>query len=60
METPQKKEVDLSIANISITSKREKIMDYSHPVYDVGLQILIPAETGKLSYITIIWESGII
>ncbi|MCD5390021.1 MAG: transporter substrate-binding domain-containing protein [Candidatus Pacebacteria bacterium] len=52
--------VDLAIANISITSAREKIMDYSQPIYDSGLQIMIPKNTGNISYLQIIWDSGII
>lgn len=35
-------EVDLSIANISITSAREEKMDFSHPIFESGLQVMIP------------------
>jgi polar amino acid transport system substrate-binding protein len=52
--------VQASIANISITSKREAIMDYSQPIYDSGLQILIPKKENKISYLKIIWDSGIL
>lgn len=34
---------DMAIANISITSQREATMDFSHPIFDSGLQIMIPA-----------------
>jgi len=34
-------EVDAAIANISVTSSREKVMDFSYPMYDSGLQILV-------------------
>ena len=34
-------DVDLAIANISITAEREGRMDFSLPIYDSGLQILI-------------------
>lgn len=34
---------DAAIANISITSTREEIIDFSQPIFDAGLQILIPA-----------------
>lgn len=56
----QSGKIAASIANISITSKRERIMDYSQPIYDSGLQILTRNEKGNLSYFTIIWESGIL
>jgi polar amino acid transport system substrate-binding protein len=52
--------VQASIANISITSKRETIMDYSQPIYDSGLQILISKKENKISYLQIIWDSGIL
>ncbi len=51
--------VQASIANISITSKREAVMDYSQPIYDSGLQILISKKENKISYLQIIWDSGI-
>lgn len=35
---------DLAIANISITAAREGIMDYSQPIFEAGLQIMIPSD----------------
>jgi polar amino acid transport system substrate-binding protein len=35
-----KKEVDAAAANISITSSREALMDFSQPIFDSGLLIL--------------------
>lgn len=40
------RKADLAIANISITAAREAVMDFSQPVFDSGLQILIPEESG--------------
>lgn len=37
---------DMAVGNISITSEREATFDFSQPVFDAGLQILIPAEAG--------------
>ncbi len=34
---------DLAIANISITSARETAMDFSQPIFESGLQIMVPA-----------------
>ena len=35
---------DLAIANISITSAREAVMDYSQPIFESGLQIMVPSD----------------
>lgn len=35
---------DIAIGNISITADRENGFDFSHPVFDAGLQILIPED----------------
>ncbi|HEY3115821.1 MAG TPA: transporter substrate-binding domain-containing protein [Chloroflexota bacterium] len=37
-------EADVGIAAISITEERERDWDFSHPMFDAGLQILIPQE----------------
>ena len=37
-------EIDLAIANISITAAREEVMDFSQPIFSAGLQIMTPAE----------------
>ncbi|MGI9420252.1 MAG: transporter substrate-binding domain-containing protein [Geminicoccaceae bacterium] len=39
-------EVDAAIANISITSERETAMDFSQPIFDSGLQVLIREGVG--------------
>jgi glutamine transport system substrate-binding protein len=35
--------VDGAIAAITVTSKREKVMDFSHPYYDSGLRLMVRA-----------------
>nr|WP_321250369.1 transporter substrate-binding domain-containing protein [uncultured Ruegeria sp.] len=35
---------DLAIANISITASRETSMDFSQPIFESGLQIMVPSE----------------
>jgi len=52
--------VDASIANITITSEREKVLDYSQPIYDSGLLIMTPNKSGGLSMLNLIVESGIL
>ncbi len=39
-------EADLAIAAISITEERERSWDFSHPMFDAGLQILTPEQGG--------------
>ena len=59
----QASNVDLSIANITITSAREQVMEYSQPIYDSGLQIILPAsgqKKSRLSFVKVIWMSGIL
>lgn len=33
---------DVAIANISITAAREQRMDFTHPIFESGLQIMVP------------------
>ena len=40
----EKKEIDAGIAAISITSDRESRIDFSQPMFDSGLQILVPGQ----------------
>ncbi len=49
---------DVAIANISVTSERERLLDFSHPIYDSGLQIIVPHKEGGAGIFRIIWESG--
>lgn len=37
---------DLAVANISITAEREQTMDFSHPIFNSGLQVMVPAGSG--------------
>ena len=45
-------QVDGAVANISITSEREAILDFSRPIYGSGLKILVSGETTGVS----IWD----
>ncbi len=51
-------ENDLVIANISLTSAREKLGDFSQPFFKSGMSIAIK-NNSQPSYLTIIWQSGI-
>jgi len=39
-------EADLAIGNISVTAEREQELNFSYPVFDSGLQILVPVAGG--------------
>lgn len=54
------RDLDMAAANISITSTREEVMDYSQPIYDSGLQVMISTEGNNVPFWKIIWDSGII
>ncbi|MGH1330310.1 MAG: transporter substrate-binding domain-containing protein [Paracoccaceae bacterium] len=34
-------EVDAAVANISVTAQREQVMDFSQPIFESGLQIMV-------------------
>ena len=38
---------DIGVAGISITSQRQRTVDFSYPIYNSGLQILVPAGSGS-------------
>jgi len=38
------RQADMAIANISITSAREAILDFSQPIFESGLQIMVPSD----------------
>jgi polar amino acid transport system substrate-binding protein len=43
------KQADLSIAAISVTAQREKDFDFSQPIFDAGLQILVRTQGSQSS-----------
>ncbi|MEE9446408.1 MAG: transporter substrate-binding domain-containing protein, partial [Arenicellales bacterium] len=52
--------VDLSAANITITSAREKEMDFSQPILDSGLRILVRKTGEEQSVLRLILKSGVL
>ncbi len=49
---------DMAVANISITAEREQYLDFSLPIYDSGLKVMIRAENGQPSLLQLFWDSG--
>ncbi len=48
---------DLAIAAISITAERERIFDFSQPMFDAGLQIMVPTDrTQSSSALPALWS----
>ncbi len=52
--------IDLAIANISITQDREAVMDFSHPIFDSGVGIMINDNAIKPNILSVIMSSGIL
>ncbi len=50
---------NLAIANISITAEREKIADFSQPIFQSGMAIAVKSG-GRRSFISLFWDSGIL
>jgi len=48
--------VDGAVANISITSEREAVMDFSQPIFESGLQIMVSGTTGRVSILRALWS----
>ncbi len=43
LEAVQAGEADGAIANISITAERERVMDFTQPIFDSGIQVMMPS-----------------
>ena len=52
-------QADGAIANISITSTREEIMDFSQPIFAAGLQIMVPGEAAGNPYLQAIFSRDV-
>ena len=47
IDDTEESNVDVSVANISITLEREERMDFSYPIYDSGLTMMILSNDNK-------------
>lgn len=45
----QNKTADVGVGAISVTSKREEVIDFSQPFYESGLQVLVTAASGSFA-----------
>lgn len=54
-------EVDAAIANISITASRESVMDFSQPIFESGLQVLVPSGNNDgISVLKVIFSADLL
>jgi polar amino acid transport system substrate-binding protein len=44
LPTVQRGDADVAIAAITMTAEREKVVDFSHPYFDSGLQVMVRAQ----------------
>ncbi len=47
LESVKTKQSDLAISAVSVTSQRERVFDFSQPIFDSGLQILVRSSGTK-------------
>jgi polar amino acid transport system substrate-binding protein len=50
LDSVEARDVDVAIAAISITAAREEKFDFSQPMFDAGLQIMVRADGGEGSF----------
>lgn len=62
LDAVRNKQADLAIANITITSEREKTLDFSHPIFFSGLQIMLAKSrpSGFSESVGAIMNSGVL
>lgn len=47
------RQADAAVANISITADRETVMDFSQPIFEAGLQVMVHSDTASAS----VWDA---
>jgi polar amino acid transport system substrate-binding protein len=47
LDAVQDGSANMAIANISITAKRETQMDFTQPIFEAGLQIMVPSDAAR-------------
>jgi polar amino acid transport system substrate-binding protein len=52
LDAVKSKQAVLGIAAISITAEREVDLDFSQPMFDAGLQILVPAQASRANVVS--------
>lgn len=62
LDSVKNQHADMAVANVTITSEREKHLDFSHPIFFSGLQIMLAKNrpSGFTESITAILNSGVV
>ncbi len=62
LDAVEKGQVDVAMAGISMTAEREKKVDFSHPYFDAGLQILVAenARPSVIQYLTQVFTPSLL
>lgn len=62
LDAVKNKNADIAIANVTITSEREKYLDFSHPIFFSGLQIMLAKSrpSGFAESVSAIMNSGVV
>lgn len=58
IKATQESRVDAGISAITVTSEREQQVDFSNSMYELGLQIMIPADSSPNPWLVAIGEIG--
>lgn len=58
IKATQEKQVDTGISAITVTSQREEEVDFSNSMYELGLQIMVPADASPNPWLVAIGEIG--
>ncbi len=53
-------QVDAGIANITVSSKREEVLDFSQPMFDAGLRILVRSDGSSSSVLQALFNAEIL
>lgn len=60
LDAVQRGHVDAAVANITVTAEREERLDFSHTIFDAGLQIMVPkVATSSRSMFSFLANSGL-
>lgn len=56
------KKADVAVAGMTITAEREQVMDFSHPFFESGLQILVVnrSESGIATFFSFLFSSALL
>jgi polar amino acid transport system substrate-binding protein len=53
-------QAEIAAANISITASREEIFDFSHPIFQSGLQIMVQKNNNSLGILGVLWSQDLL